>query len=409
MATLAAQSSPVPDHIPADLVVDFDAYHPIQDGEDYQQAFARMHRAGVPDIFWSPYNGGHWILRRREHIAEAFADYSRFTSRNGVSVDARGQANEGIRPRLSPIEDDPPAQQTYRKLFASAFTALGVKTLEQKARALAIELLEELAPRGRCDFVTEFAQHLPIRIFMAMLDLPEADRLRLLPLAAKQVQASEDKQAAMAELAQYIAGHVMTRRANPGNDLISRIATAEIDGEPIAVQKAIGICLLLLVGGLDTVATMMSQIMLFLANSPTHRQALVDDPKLIPAAIEELLRRFSLTNPARAVAQDIDFHGVAMRAGDMVMLSTPLGGVDPETYADPLAVDFTRKSTTKTTFGAGPHVCPGSMLARAEIRVLLEGWLARIPDFRVDPDDAPRITTGVNITVDRLPLTWPAA
>ena len=211
---------------------------------------------------------------------------------------------------------------------------------------------------------------------------------------------------AMAELAQYIAGHVMTRRANPGDDLISRIATAQIDGEPIAVEKAIGICLLLLVGGLDTVATMMGQIMLFLANSPTHRQALVDDPKLIPTAIEELLRRFSLTNPARAVAQDIDFHGVAMRAGDMVMLSTPLGGVDPESYADPLTVDFTRKSTTKTTFGAGPHVCPGSMLARAEIRVLLEEWLSRIPDFSIDPDDAPRITTGVNITVDRLPLTW---
>lgn len=88
------------------------------------------------------------------------------------------------------------------------------------------------------------------------------------------------------------------------------------------------------------------------------------------------------------------------------MLSTPLGAVDPGSFDDPLTVDFTRKSATKATFGAGPHVCPGSMLARAEIRVLLEEWLARIPDFRVDADDAPRITTGVNITVDRLPLVW---
>lgn len=399
----------IPPHVRSDLVVDFDAYHPIQGTEDYQHGFARMHRAEVPDIFWSPYNGGHWILKRREHIAEAFADWTRFTSRNGVSVDSRDQANNGQRPRLSPIEDDPPKQQTYRKLFASAFTALAVKKLEQDARALAIELLEELEPKGRCDFATEFAQHLPIRIFMAMLNLPEADRLRLLPLAAAQVQASADKQAAMAELAQYIAGHVMARRAQPGDDLISRIAAAEIDGAPIAIEKAIGICLLLLVGGLDTVATMMGQIMLFLAGSPDHRQALVDDPKLIPIAIEELLRRFSLTNPSRAVAQDMEFHGVAMRAGDQVMLSTPLGGVDPESYADPLAVDFARKSTTKTTFGAGPHVCPGSMLARAEIRVLLEEWLARIPDFRVDPDDAPRVSTGVNVTVDRLPLLWPSA
>jgi cytochrome P450 len=406
MATLIHAASPPPDHVRPDLVVAFDAYHPVEGAEDYQQAFSRMHRADVPDIFWSPFNGGHWILRRREHIAEAFADWSRFTSRNGVSVDARDQANHGVRPRLSPIEDDPPEQQSYRKLFAPAFTALAVKQLEADARALAVELLEEMKPRGRCDFATEFAQHLPIRIFMAMLDLPEADRLWLLPLASAQVGATPEKGAAMAKLADYITGHVLARRDNPGDDLISRIVTSQIDGAPVPVEKAIGICLLLLVGGLDTVATMMSQIMLFLAQSPAHRQALAADAKLLPNAIEEFLRRFSLTNPARAVAQDMEFHGVIMRAGDMVMLSTPLGGIDPETYDDPLAVDFARKSTTKTTFGAGPHVCPGSMLARAEIRVLLEEWLARIPDFHVDPDDSPRITTGVNITVDRLPLVW---
>lgn len=349
----------VPPHVLPELIVDFEAYHPIQGTEDYQQAFARMTRADVPDIFWSPYNGGHWVLKRREHIAEAFADWTRFTSRNGVSVDARDQANQGLRPRLSPIEDDPPEQQTYRKLFASAFTALAVKQLEKDARALAIELLETLQPRGHCNFATEFAQHLPIRIFMRMLDLPEADRLRLLPLAAAQVGASPEKAASMAELAQYITGYVLARRDNPGSDLISRIATAQIDGEPIAVDKAIGICLLLLVGGLDTVATMMSQIMLFLAQSPAHRQALVADPTLIPAAIEELLRRFSLTNPARAVAQDMDFHGVAMRAGDMVMLSTPLGAVDPDSYDDPLAVghEATEKIDDAPGFGDEAAEC----------------------------------------------------
>jgi cytochrome P450 len=251
-----------------------------------------------------------------------------------------------------------------------------------------------------------FAQHLPIRIFMRMLGLPEADRLRLLPLAAKQVSASADKAAAMAELAGYIAQRVAERRAAPGDDLISRIATAEVEGGPIRIEDAIGVCLLLLIGGLDTVATMMGQIMRFLAQSPDHRRALLADAKLLPNAIEEFLRRFSLTNPARAVAHDMEFHGVAMRAGDMVMLSTPTAAVDLATYDDPLRVDFTRKSPTKATFGAGPHVCPGSMLARAEIKVMLQEWLARIPEFTLDPNDPPQITTGVNITVDRLPLVW---
>lgn len=398
--------SAIPSHVPPELVVAFDAYHPVEGHEDYQEAFSRLNATGAPDIFWSPYNGGHWIMKRRDHIMEVFADAARFTSRNGVSVDARDQANKGIRPRLSPIEDDPPEQQTYRKLFASAFTAVAVKQLEQDARTLAIDLLDELALTGRCEFVTQFAQHLPIRIFMRMLDLPDSDRLRLLPLASAQVGATPEKGAAMAELAQYIAGHVAQRREQPGTDLISRIATAQVDGQTMPMEKAVGVCLLLLIGGLDTVATMMSQIMLFLAGSPDHRKALVADPKLLPNAIEELLRRFSLTNPARAVAHDLDFHGVAMRAGDMVMLSTPLGAIDPDSYSDPLTVDFTRKSPTKATFGAGPHVCPGSMLARAEIKVLLEEWLARIPDFRVDPDDACRITTGVNVSVDHLPLVW---
>ena len=406
MATQPAQLSDIPPHVPAELVADFDAYHPILADEDYQTAFSRLNDAAIPDIFWSPYNGGHWVLKRRDHIMEAFADPERFTSRNGVSVDSRFQANMGLRPRLIPIEEDPPRQQVYRKLFASAFTAVRVKELEKDARSLAIELIDEIAPRGRCEFVTEFAQHLPIRIFMRMPGLPEEDRLRLLPLAAKQVQASADKGAAMAELAQYIGQRVAERRAAPGSDLISHIATAQVEGDLIRIEDAVGVCLLLLIGGLDTVATMMSQIMWFLAQRPEHRHALLADENLLPNAIEEFLRRFSLTNPARSAARDMDFHGVAMRAGDMVMLSTPTGAVDTTIYADPLTVDFARKSPTKATFGAGPHVCPGSMLARAEIKVMLQEWLKRIPDFGLDPEARPKITTGVNITVDSLPLSW---
>lgn len=406
MVIQPAPVSDIPSHVPPELVVDFDAYRPIAGNEDYQTAYSRLSDAAIPDIFWSPYNGGHWILKRREHIMEAFADHDRFTSRNGVSVDSRNQANNGLRPRLTPIEEDPPRQQTYRKLFASAFTALGVKELEKEARALAIELIEGFAPKGRCEFVTEFAQHLPIRIFMRMLGLPEEDRLRLLPLAAMQVSANENKAAAMTELAGYIAQRVAERRGKPGEDLISQIANADVEGELIKIEDAIGVCLLLLIGGLDTVATMMGQIMRFLAQSPEHRQALCHDEKLLPNAIEEFLRRFSLTNPARAVVKNMDFHGVAMRAGDMVMLSTPTGAVDLSTYADPLRVDFSRKSPTKATFGAGPHVCPGSMLARAEIKVMLQEWLSRIPDFSIDPNDTVKISTGVNITVDHLPLIW---
>lgn len=398
----AAVRSPVPTHVPDGLVVDFDGYRP--DVEDsYHRPYARLHEAGVPDIFWSPYNGGHWILTRRAYLAEAFGDPLRFTSSEGASVDPIEPPD---RPRLVPIEADPPRQQAFRKLFSPAFVATALKAREAEARALAIELIEGLRPRGRCEFVTEFAQHLPIRIFMNMVDLPEADRETLLPLAAAQVQADAPKAEKLALLFEYAGRRVAERAADPGDDLISKIATAEIDGRPIALHEAVGVTTLLLIGGLDTVASMMGHIMQHLANHPGDRHRLAADRGLSAAATEEFLRRFALTNPGRTVVSDIDFHGVRMRAGDKIMLATPFGALDPRDYPDPLAIDFARKSNTKTTFGAGPHVCPGSMLARAEIKILLEEWLPRIPDFALDPADPPRIRTGVNGSVEHLPLVW---
>jgi len=397
-----APKSPRPAHVPAALEVDFDAYRPMHGEHFYHEPFAALQRK-VPDIFWTPYNGGHWILTRRDHLMEAFADPSRFTSAQGASVDKVRKPGE---PRLAPIESDPPEQQAFRRLFAPAFTVLALKEREIEARELAIELAEALQPRGRCEFVTEFAQHLPIKIFMRMVDIPEEDRLTLLPLANAQVAADAPKEEKLALLFQYAGKHVAERAANPGDDLISKIATSEIDGRPITLQEAIGVSTLLLIGGLDTVASMMGHIMHFLAGSPGHRRQLIENPDLVTPAVEEFLRRFALTNPGRTVVADMDFHGVAMRAGDKVLMATPFGAVDPRDYDDPLAVDFTRKSTSKTTFGAGPHVCPGSMLARIELKILLEEWLKRIPDFELDPNDPPRFRTGVNGSVDRLPLVW---
>lgn len=406
MDTMTPHSPPqrrVADHVPAHLVVDFDGYRPMKGEQYYHEPYAAMHRDKVPDIFWSPYNGGHWILTRRDYLAEAFADPARFTSSQGASVDKVRKPGE---PRLAPIEADPPEQQTFRKLFAPAFIISALKEREKEARALAIELIEGMRPRGRCEFVTDFAQHLPIKIFMKMVDIPEEDRLVLLPLANAQVAADAPKEEKLALLFEYASKRVAERIANPGDDLISKIATAEIDGRPITMHEALGVTTLLLIGGLDTVASMMGHIMHFLAGSPDHRRQLAENTTLSSAAAEEFLRRFALTNPGRTVVADMDFHGVAMKAGDKVMLATPFGAVDPRDYDDPLTVDFTRKSTTKTAFGAGPHVCPGSMLARIEIKILLEEWLPRIPDFALDAEDPPRFRTGVNGSVEKLPLVW---
>jgi cytochrome P450 len=241
-----------------------------------------------------------------------------------------------------------------------------------------------------------------------MVDLPEADRLVLLPLANAQVEADAPKEEMLAQLFSYVAGKVVERQANPGDDLISRIVRSEINGAPIALNEAVGVTALLLIGGLDTVASMLGHVFHHLALHPRQRQALIDNPELIDGAVEEFLRRFALTNPGRTIRGDIEFHGVAMKAMDMIVLATPFGAIDPDDYEDAMTVDFTRKSGTKSTFGAGSHVCPGSMLARLELKIVLEEFLPRIPDFALDPKDAPEIRTGVNGSFAKLPLVWAA-
>ena len=189
MADSAPSLTPVPAHVPHHLVRDFDVYRPLRTGLGYFESFKAAQDEGLPDLFWSPYNGGHWIVSRKAMQNEVFGDLSRFTSERGL-VAPTAKANAI---KLMPIEADPPRQTKYRALFASAFTALAIKKLEEGARQMAIDLTEGLKSRGACEFVTDFAQHLPIKIFMEMVDIPESDRLKLLPLANAQVEADAPK------------------------------------------------------------------------------------------------------------------------------------------------------------------------------------------------------------------------
>jgi len=403
MADAKGVKSPVPSHVPPHLVVDFDLYRPLSPGDLYHDPFARVMANGAPEIFWSPYNEGHWVAARTAVLNEVFADPVRFTSSRGVAVPHEPERTV----RLVPIEADPPVQGLYRRLFAPAFTVPALKSREAEVRDLAISLIEGFKASGRCEVVGDLAQHLPIKIFMGMAGLPEEDREALLPLAGAMVEVDADKEHAIRSIMEYVGGKLYERKLQPRDDLLTGIITAEIEGKPIEMFEAVSVASLLLIGGLDTVASMTGHLMHFLATHPNHRKQLLDNPALIPAAVEEFLRRFALTNPARTVRDDIEFRGVQMKAGDMIMLSTPLGAVDDIEFEDATAIDFTRRSVRKSTFGAGPHVCPGAMLARLELKILLEEWMLRIPDFSVDPDGDIAVRTGINGSFARLPLVWP--
>ncbi|MDH0426642.1 cytochrome P450 [Stutzerimonas stutzeri] len=202
---------------------------------------------------------------------------------------------------------------------------------------------------------------------------------------------------------------VIEHRANPGGDLLSAIATAKVDGELLNEHDLTGMLILLLLAGLDTVASMMGFFARFFALNPAHRRQLIEDPSLINNAVEELLRRYPIANLAREVTQDFEYCGVSLKAGDMVVAPTALDGLDDRRFEDPMSVNFNRDKPIHATFGGGVHRCMGSMLARTELRLFIEEWLKRIPDFEIKPGVEVKVAARSVATITSLPLVWDPA
>jgi cytochrome P450 len=402
-AAAPADVAPIPAHVPANLVFDFDVYNPPGADEDFHVALKRLHAPDVPEVFWTPRQGGHWVLTRGEDIHKVFADHEHF-SNHGLTVPKSTQPAVP----MYPIFLDPPEHTKYRALLNPWFSPKAVAALEPKARALAVQLIEQLKPRGRCDFVTEFAQHLPIQVFMSIVNVPASDRKNLLEWADGMVRPEkrEDVHETIKHIFAYASAKIAERRAHPGEDLITKLTQAEVDGKPMSHEEVMGMVSLVLIGGMDTVVSAMSFAANFLAGSPKHRRQLIERPELIPKAVDEFLRRFPIVNQGRLVAKDIELKGAPMKAGDMVLMPTTLHGLDERKFTNPLEVDFDRPTPIHSTFGNGPHRCPGSNLGRTELKIFLQEWLPRIPEFRHDPQARVGMSSGVNATIYRLPLVW---
>lgn len=388
----------VPEHVPADRVVDFDFMHPPGAEADVHQAWKALHSG--PDIVWSPYNGGHWIATRADDIEAIQKDHQRF-SHSRVSI-PRGEDAP-----LVPLELDPPEHTAYRSLLTPSFLPQAIASMEDDIRALTIELIEGFAGKGECEFVSEFAKMLPIVIFLRLVDLPQDDRLQLLEMTELAVRGNlEERLRSRGMLAGYIGKWIQARTRNPGEDLISLIVNAKVGGEPISQERMFGVLIVVIFGGLDTVAAMMSFICRFLAEHPAERKRLADNPDLILTVVDELIRRHGVTNTARVVVDDMEYKGVQLKRGDQIQVPNALFGLDERRFNNPMEIDFERKPVVHAAFGNGPHRCPGSFLARTEIKIFLQEWLKRIPDFEIKAGDQPRCASGMVNGVLHLPLQW---
>lgn len=391
----------VPEHIPEDRVVDFDFMHPPGAEEDVHLAWKSLHDG--PDIVWSPYNGGHWIATRADDIEAIQKDHQRFSH-------ARVNIPRGEDARLVPLELDPPEHTAYRSLITPSFLPQAIASMEDDIRTLTIELIEGFKDRGECEFISEFAKLLPITIFLRLVDLPQEDRLQLLEMTEMAVRGDlEERHRSQEMLAGYIGKWIEARTRNPGKDLISLIVNAKVDGEPISPERMFGMLIVVIFGGLDTVAAMMSFICRFLAEHPADRRRLVQEPELILTAVDELIRRHGVTNTARVVVEDTELKGVLLKRGDQIQVPNALFGMDERRFDNPMEIDFARKPVVHAAFGNGPHRCPGSFLARTEIKIFLQEWFKRIPEFEIKAGDRPRCASGMVNGVLYLPLQWKVA
>ena len=363
--------------------------------------------------YWNP-RRGFWALSRFDDVLRALADYETYSSVGGVAL----EGGSGHAPPMI-IAMDPPRQTKLRRLVSRAFTPRRVAEMEPQVRALTQKHLAPLAMRGAGDFVQEFAARLPMDVISVMLGVPERDQDTLRgwadALLHREPGSSEVPPAGRegaASLVRYFATALVRRRRQPGDDLVSALLAAELDGERLSDEEILGFCFLLVIAGNETTTKLLGNAVVLLARHPEQRRMLVDDPALIPGAVEEVLRFDASTQMlARVLARDLELHGQRMEAGRRVLLLLGAGNRDERVFG-PTAdrFDILRRPEQQLYFGHGVHVCLGASLARLEARVALEAVHRSIPDYAVDASGLERVHSPNVRGYARVPIRFtPAA
>jgi cytochrome P450 len=399
----------LPDHVPPALLRDFDIFQLPGSAADPHRALLAVQR-DAPEIFWTPHNGGHWVAIRAQAIEAILLDHQRFSSECILVPKKPPEAQREL-----PIECDPPRHTAIRRPLTTALLPSAIDAREGAIRELARELIDGFADRGECEFVSEFAQVFPVCIFLDLVKLPRRDRHLLVPIAKKVIggRTPAVRQEGIAELIAYILPVIRARREHPGDDLLSPLVNLAEPLGKISESDALAYANTVLFAGLDTVAAMLSLVTRFLALHPSHRHELtagLRDEQFMHKAVQELLRRHGIVAIGRVIRDDMTYRGVRLHQGESVILLTAMVGLDGDKNPGATEVNFTRPGAhNHAAFGRGIHSCPGHVLARRELKIFLEEWLSRIPDFSLTPGSTPLFSTGFVTSLGQLRLVWPTS
>jgi cytochrome P450 len=335
--------------------------------------------------------GGVWLPTTHDLVSEVAYDTTNFTSRSVVVSNVKPSefdlpAPIGLAP---PITSDPPFHQMARRMLLPAFAPKKIEALEGFTRDLCRELLDGLGGRTEFDAAVEYTRHIPVRVIVGMLGFPleDADIFRhFITQVLENVDQSVEERTEViqsGEIDEYMNAQIAEHRSHPRDDLTSFLIDAEIDGNKLPEEHIRGTMVLLMIAGIDTTWSAIGASLWHLARHPEDRKRMANDPEIWPTAIEELLRVYAPVTMARMVARDFDFHGCPLKQDDWLLLPFPSANRDPEHFPDPDVVKLDRVENRHAAFGLGIHRCLGSNLARMELKVALEEWLARYPEFEL--------------------------
>jgi cytochrome P450 len=385
-------------------VVDYNPLMPgppmshIEDVDDLR----RQHGA-----FRSSLAQGFWVLTDGAEIRAALQDPATFSSRAITPTDPDPQY------LLVPEMLDPPEHTVWRQLLAPWFSPRAVQKMAPAVRRRCVELIEPIAARQGCDFHVDFAYRYPTSIFIELMGLPAEDlplfqewndEIHHLPFNVDPKR--ERSLAAQNAVKEYFADLMQIRQRAPADDLLTAAMSWRVGGQPVELDDLLSMCLLMFQAGMDTVSSQLAYIFWHLATHPEDRLRIVEEPSVIPAAVEEFLRFYAFVAPGRQLTRDVSFAGCPMKAGEMVFV--PLCGAtrDPDLFEDASSFRMDRSVNNHIAFGAGPHRCLGSHLARMELQFALEEWHARIPEYRLAESQDIQEHGGM-FGLDTLYLVWP--
>ena len=364
-------------------------------------------RGSCPVAHTTRFEDGAYFASRYDDVREIAYDSEHFSSRRVI---VREQKIDIV--ASPPITSDPPEHTPARKVLLPAFTPQATAKLEPRTRSICRDLLAAIGDAGSCDAALQYSQHIPVRVIAHMLGVPESDGDRFRDWIHRILEIGPtNPQVAMQtlkELTVYFQGHVQARRdrkeSERGDDLISYLLAARLEGQPLSEPHLLGTLRLILIAGIDTTWSAIGASLWHLATHPEDRRRLVREPALMPTAIEEFLRAYAPVTMAREVAKETTVGGCTFKEGGQVLLSFPAANRDPAMFADAGKVLIDRAENRHAAFGLGRHRCLGSNLARMEMTVAVEEWLARFPEFRLGEGEKVKWSEGTVRGPRRLPF-----